>query len=325
MRHSETIRRRTGFTMIELLVVIGILLVMAGLLLAAIMKVKDIGPRTQVKAEIGQMGIAVENFKSTYNVGYVPSCLIITNDYTQGPGSVALADSRQYISRVWPKGISGGQTGLPAGWSQKLDGNQVLVFLLGGMPPDYKGFMNSPTNPFRVPADGSQGRAFYDFKADRLVANSASEIPHYLDFYGQPYLYFSSVNGGDYDYFGKRYWDIAPDKVTQNSDSFRVPGMTLEGGYGNQANYTQMHPFRGIDGKYINPNGFQIVSMGKDLKAGRGSPCSSPNSWQPAASPWPVRTCTSWMLYDPGVGDYSPGNTGGDDIGNFGSGQLGNS
>jgi len=61
MRRSGTIRRpAAGFTLVELIVVIGIISLLVGLLLAAISKARDAGPRAQTKAEIGQLGVAIE-------------------------------------------------------------------------------------------------------------------------------------------------------------------------------------------------------------------------------------------------------------------------
>jgi len=321
MRRSGTIRRQAaGFTLVELIVVIGIISLLIGLLLAAISKARDAGPRVQTRADISNLSVAIESFKTTYQVNYIPTCLVMSSDYTADPASVALQDSRQYFARVWPKAIVNGKTSWPAP-KTTLDGNMVLVLFLGGTPPARQGVLNSPSNPFQVPADGSVAKGpFFDFKPERV--NAAGQ---YLDPYGNPYYYFSSVNGNDYDYFGKRYYDLAPDN-SPNLDSCKVPGMNREGGFGSAVFNTAVAPFRGIDGKYINPNGYQIISMGKDGKPGRGSPCD-PAAWVPAASPWPQRVCppTSYMLYDAGIGDYSPGAVGGDDISNFAKGPLGGS
>jgi prepilin-type N-terminal cleavage/methylation domain-containing protein len=318
MTRQDTNRRAAaGFTLIELLVVIGIITLLVGLLLPAVHKIREAATRTRVRAEIGDLNTAVESFKSTYQVSYIPTALVISNNYNQDPNSVALADSRQYLSKVWAKALSfGGVSGQTAwGGTQTLDGNQVLVLLLGGMPPNRQGWYDSPTNPFRVPPDGSVAKGpFYDFKSERI-----NQFNQYLDLYGNPYYYFSSRNGNDYDYFGKRYWDMAPDNTTQNTDNFRVPGINLEGGFGNVQAGTDVYPFKGLDGKYLNSNGFQIISMGRDGRPGRGSKCQN---WTGTGA-WPTRVCTSWTLYEAGVGDYSPGAGGGDDLANFARSVLG--
>ena len=71
------------------------------------------------------------------------------------------------------------------------------------------------------------------------------------------------------------------------------------GGFTNTGGYGYMKPFRGADGKFMHADSFQIISAGKDKQPGPG------------------------VLFEPGVGGYSPGAAGGDDISNFHSGPLG--
>jgi prepilin-type N-terminal cleavage/methylation domain-containing protein len=314
MRRSEKVRAQSGgFTLIELIVVIAIIAILAGLLLQVIVKVRENIPRVQTKHEISQIGVSIEQFKTTYGVPYIPPYLIVSSNYNQYPGSVAMNDSRIYMSKVWAKGVSAGLTNWPL-VDSPLDGNQVLVFLLGGMPPNRQGWYDSQTNPFQIPPDGSKAKGpFFEFKTDRIDANG-----HYLDPYGNPYFYFSARNGGDYDYFGKIYYDIAPD-MTPNPDPARagglLAGMTRDGGYGSGQLYVQ--PFRSaLDGKYLNPSTYQLISAGRNNIAGRGSPCTQ---WSAAPPLWSARTCMSYMLFEEGLGDYAPGAAGGDDIANFGS------
>lgn len=53
-----------GFTLIELLVVMAIILILAGLVLAAAGSVRQKGSRSRAEGEIAALGAALENFKS---------------------------------------------------------------------------------------------------------------------------------------------------------------------------------------------------------------------------------------------------------------------
>lgn len=296
--------RRGGFTLIEMLVVILIIILLVGLLLPAVQKARDAAMRAQTKSDIAGVGTAIENFKATYDVKYIPTFFILAKDYNPRPNEspewvAALRESREFYAKVWPKAFIPGFPGQTPVANDVfricLDGNQCLVFFLGGVPPatspaappndvlpwpasfqgNRSGFWNSPTSPFAQsqplaltngqtsPTQANQGKApFFDFNPKRVDAPTA----HFHDPYWKPtndpadptvtmssYYYFSPKHGNDYDYWGRIYWPVL------NPNYVRGPGgVTLEGGYG------YMNPHVGLDGKYVEANGFQIVSAGKD-------------------------------------------------------------
>jgi prepilin-type N-terminal cleavage/methylation domain-containing protein len=327
--------RRPGFTLIEMLVVMLIILLLVGLLLPAVQKARIAAMNARTKSEIAGIGTAVENFKSTYDVKYIPTFFILASNYNPSAGDnaatvKALNESREFYSKVWPKAflpypsVAPGPGYTPLNQNNVgrifLDGNQLLVFLLGGIPPasnplpavatapwpasfqgTRQGFWNSPTSPFAAsqaaalaggqtaPATAQQAKGpFFDFDNNRIdtpfghfhdpfwkPTNNASDPTIFLSVY----YYFSSKYGNDYGYWGAIYQPVLnPGNSAGNA--------TAQGGYG------FMNPHVGMDGKYVEANGYQIVSAGRDQ-------VPSPGAWPNAAN-------TGWdlsMIW-PGTGGY---------------------
>ncbi len=77
-----TTRSRRGFTLVELLVVIAIIGMLVGLLLPAINSAREAGRRSSCQNKVHQLGLAFQNFASTFNNAYPPAAQALKQSST---------------------------------------------------------------------------------------------------------------------------------------------------------------------------------------------------------------------------------------------------
>ncbi len=287
-------RRRGGFSLIELLVVIAIIGILMGLTTAAVQKFRAAGPEVQTAADIRNLEMAIEGFKGTFSVDYIPAGFVAAKDYTAAPfprppvtypsaayPNGSKLESAKYVKQVWGRpnmADTGWQSHLPdpQRFDDYMDANQSLVFFLSGAPlaiapnsgplnwADRTGFSPAP-RMFTKPSVGGQG--FMEFPANRVDAAG-----HYLDPYGSPYCYFTSKTGNDYNSPSAQSW------------TYPLP----------DGSSTTVTPYMETVNKFYKASSFQIISAGANKKFGPGG-----------------------LNYTPGLGAYSQGGVGGDDLSNL--------
>lgn len=209
MKQTPTLNRRSGFTLVEILIVMSIIAILVALLLPAIAGVRKNARIAQVKTDIGSIEAGLAQFQAHFGT-YPPSRITLCNnstDWASHPRSKAI------IRRLWPSfdfsTDGAGGTLLPASGAStlELDGAECLAFFLGGVrednagvPGGYIGFSKNPRQPFL--RNGQRLGPFMDLSLDRVVNSDSDGAPEYVDTLPgqtQPYIYLSSYDGRGYE------------------------------------------------------------------------------------------------------------------------------
>ena len=287
---------RSGISLVELLVVISLIAVLLGLLMAGVQMVRQRAREVQVRNDIQQLTVAVQQFKTKHHVSYMPSMIVLREDGAYGThanATVAALERRSAgdLRRIWPRlqtQVDWNQDGVittgDAG-SFILEGDQCLVFFLGGAQINRAcvGFSTSPANPMGT---GTREAPLFDFPTNRLqllahASTGNSPFLSFIDTYGtQPYLYMASRQGNDFN--------ATSDCPSAGVMPYRenLPSVL----------------------KYHNRDSFQIISAGSDRLFGPGGA-------------WDARTGDPYVNAQP-----SPPNAafnGKDDFSNFHGARLG--
>jgi len=316
-RRSEAlIARRRGFTLVELLVVITIIGLLAGLLLPAINGAVRSAKEAAVASEISLLDQALASFKTRYG-DFPPSFVIldesglygnnpavrtlVTNHFRSIGGitnqtqldtqtTKAIQRSERYIKKFFnrmgstPQDINGNGTidNAQNGGVKILDGDECLVFFLGGLPRknaetfELTGFCKRPDAPLFGRNESNaqtlnRENPIFEFKADRLVDFDNDGFPSYIDTLGieeqsRPYVYFSSYGTNAYD---------AQDCTFNPSATNYFPSLADTIDLDSGQNFFRI--FGGSSGASISPNPY---TTGPAFPTGRSPAWQKPQSYQ---------------------------------------------
>jgi prepilin-type N-terminal cleavage/methylation domain-containing protein len=247
---------RSAFTLVELLVVIGIIAMLAALVTPAVMRAQATARNAAIKAEIDMLHMAIMNYKNEYG-SFPPG-----SDVDLLPASPA----GKHIQRLFPRCLT----------------TNIRAQLLGGFPSSASpttivysnalsywllGFTTDPSSPL---SPNTARQKLYDFDQSRVNSVSGKYSP--ADKPGSPYIY---IPASQYDLVpytaalitsggvGSQFTPPAPSPTALPSSS--IQWFTNLGLSGSQQQ------------TYANPDTFQILCAGRDEVFGNDDDLS--NFW----------------------------------------------
>ncbi|MFT3878942.1 MAG: prepilin-type N-terminal cleavage/methylation domain-containing protein [Gemmatales bacterium] len=207
-------RNRSGFTIVELLVVIGIILIILAMILPLIMRIMQAVEETQVSREVKLLDQACEQFKATFG-RYPPGRIMICEDMRGYQKAIEqhlcqdrpVADpthqkalaylammSMEYLQSIFPgidlnAGHDWNGDGVIDDRQYYLNGNEAMVFLLGGMRygkgavdtlgtnrSGGQGFSTDKTQPTKT-TTGTRLGPFFEFDQTRILYEVTTGVP----------------------------------------------------------------------------------------------------------------------------------------------------
>jgi len=272
-------RIRPAFTLVELLVVIGIIAVLAGLVTPAVMRAQASARNAAIKAEIDMLHMAIMNYKNEY--GSFPPAF----DSTPLPPTPATASNiiNRHLQRLFPRILSGPTPTIP---DNRATAAQISSFFdtdaarnpsreTRALVPWLMGYTDDATDPIGNSLTPGSRNKLFDFDQSRLerIVETRSGVT-VTSFTYHP----SGKKQSPYVYLPASQYKALPYLATSVSSygAHRVPSTppptstTADFAYASLAAATAASDF-------ANPDTFQILCAGRDEQFGTDDDLS--NFW----------------------------------------------
>lgn len=264
------VARRSGFTLVELLVVITIIIILMGLLTPVVMIALGRAKEGRIMLEIATIDGAMKAYKEKHG-SYPPSDLINIGTVGKPPSPltpqyIALAN---HLAKAFPR--CNVQTEIDAILTANQKGTspaQAITLWLSGFCTDVEHPISGLLNPNGTPNPSAPREApLYEFDRTRLraIPGALSAVYDASDTPGVPYVYFASQNYNTHAaaYAGSLGTSSSPGTPFDTS----VWG---QGGAGLVRPYAVDSYVAGAIPTPVNVSSFQIISAGLDGAFGGG-------------------------------------------------------
>jgi len=241
-------RKRPGFTLVELLVVIGIIAVLVALLTPVVMQSLTKSRNAAIKAEIDMLHMAIMNYKNEY--GSFPPCFD-SQFVINGNTYVASGEAAKHLARLFPR-CTAGTTQLNT-VAVNSAGNRVNITPLTALVAWLSGYTADPTSPL-LPA--ANRKKLFDFDSSRMNLLDVCYFPSGKQ--AAPYIYIDKnfyvgsltnpliVTSGTYfahrvPAAGTTVWN-APLQPAFNPDTFQILCAGRDEEFGNDDDLSNFWP-----------------------------------------------------------------------------------
>ncbi|MDX1946996.1 MAG: type II secretion system protein [Pirellulaceae bacterium] len=203
-------RSARGFTLVEMLVVMGIIAVLIALLMPAVMIAVNSARRARIATEVNALSQAVETYKSTTG-DYPPNFrqyAVVMRHIRRAYPNVSQPLLDDFVVRVWGSGYNTTTNIPPVTVVPNIDEGEALVFWLYLIDTD-------PRDPFKATRQATVAGAinaaqspkrYYPFDEQRLVSEDGDIFPSYRAVFSRDSFYVY-IDSRSYQYFMSDFSD----------------------------------------------------------------------------------------------------------------------